>query len=378
MTVKALFIDDDPRALAEFQRLAGTGRNGIEATMSGPDQAPAHLATGGFDVVITGAARPNDASVGIMRQLAISQPEVARLLVASDRAASRSGLAEQYLWRPFDAEKLRVAVLATTHLRGRVTAERLNELAGGSIKLPSLPDAYMKIQEELRGPEPSIGRVGELIKQDPAISVKVLQVVNSALYGLRNEVGDIVQATSLLGLNTITSLVLAVGVFKQAEGIDRRFVEELWNESLRVGSLAREIAVSAGMPRASIEESQLAGLLHDVGEIVLLQNWRNDFLAVDVANRDADERRRFGATHADLGGYLTAVWGLPSPVIRAVANHHQPSATRADTANATTAVHVARALVDAGADPATASFDMGHLEAVGCAAHVETWIQTAA
>ncbi len=378
MTVQALFIDDDPRVLAEFQHLVSKGNTGIDATIAtSPEEGLTALRAGGYEVIVAGATAPTDRTVGVLREAASNHPGVARLLVTSDRNASKSGLAEQYLWRPFDAEKLRIAVLAATHLRGRVTPERLAELVNGSTKLPTLPNVYISIQEELRSEDPSLARVGDLIKHDPATSVKVLQIVNSAMFGLRNEVGDVSQATALLGMNTVTSLVLAVGVFQQAQGLDSKLVERLWQESMKVSAIARRVALSERLARPAVEASQLAGLLHDIGDLVLFQNWRDDYLAIDPDDRIADERRRFGATHADLGGYLCALWDLPSEVIRAVANHHCPSATGTNHVTPTTVVHGSRALVDAGLDPAGAAFDLEHLEAVGATSRIDHWAAAA-
>jgi HD-like signal output (HDOD) protein len=378
MSLQALFIDDDPRVLAEFEQLVASGSLGFEATIaSSPEEGLHALRAGGYQVIVAGAGSPTDKTVGVLREAASKYPGVARLLVTADRNASRSGLAEQYLWRPFDADKLRVAVLAATHLRGRVSPERLAALVNGSTKIPTLPDVYVKIQEELRSADPSLAKVGELVRNDPAISVRVLQTVNSAMFGLRNEVGDVAQATALLGMNTITSLVLAVGVFQQAQGLDRKLIEGLWQESLAVSNLARKLAVMEGLPKKAVEESQLAGLMHDIGDLILFQNWRDDYLAVDTSNRLEDERKRFGATHADLGGYLCALWDLPTDVIRAVADHHSPSMATSESISPTTVVHAARALVDAGLDAERANFDMEHLGQIGASNRVTAWAEAA-
>lgn len=378
MNVQALFIDDDPRVLAEFQQLVSKGTTGIDATIaSTPEEGLTALRSGAYEVIVAGATAPTDRTVTVLREAASHHSAVARLLVTADRNAAKSGLAEQYLWRPFDAEKLRMAVLAATLLRDRVTPERLGELVNGSTRLPTLPDVYLAIQNELRSEDPSIGKVGELIKNDPATSVKVLQIVNSAMFGLRGEVGDVSQATALLGMNTITSLVLAVGVFRQTDRLDGRLVERLWQESLRVSGVARRIAFVEGLSRTGVEASQLAGLLHDIGDLVLFQNWRDEYLSIDLEDRIADERRRFGATHADLGGYLCALWDLPGETIRAVTNHHTPSAVESDTVTPTTVVHAARALVDAGLDPKSAALDWSHLEAVHAAGNMKTWATAA-
>lgn len=378
MTVQALFIDDDPRVLAEFQQLVTKGATGIEATIaSSPEEGLTALRAGRYEVLVAGVRTPSDKTVGVLRDAASNHPGVARLLVTADRNASKSGLAEQYLWRPFDAEKLRIAVLAATHLRSRVTPERLSELASGSTKLPTLPDAFIAIQEELRSPDPSLAEVGRLIQRDPATSVKVLQVVNSAMFGLHNEVGDVSHATALLGMNTITSLVLAVGVFQQARGLDRKLVESLWQTSLEVSAVSRKIARYEDLSHGTVEGCQLAGLLHDIGDLVLFQNWKSDYLDIEVDNRLEDERSRFGATHADLGGYLCALWDLPGEVISGVANHHTPDQVSSDGISVATVVHAARALVDAGFDPDAAEIDRAHLENLGVQTHLEPWASLA-
>jgi DNA-binding NtrC family response regulator len=120
MTVQALFVDDDQRVLAEFQQMVSRGTVGVDATIaSSPEEGLTALEAGSYEVIVAGATTPTDKTVGVLREAASNHPEVARLLVTADRNASKSGLAEQHLWRPFDAEKLRIAVLAATHLRGR-------------------------------------------------------------------------------------------------------------------------------------------------------------------------------------------------------------------------------------------------------------------
>lgn len=368
MSLNVLFIDDDLRSLDDFRRLApGGGGELVPAFAASWPEADRLMDETPFDVVVAAGNAADGEGPKALARIGGSRPGLRRLYVSSDRDSERTGIADQYLWRPFDSERLRVAILATRHLGGRVAFHRLAELTRGGMKLPSLPDIYVRLQEEIRSPDPSMERIGQLVATDPAVSIKVLQIVNSALYGLRNEVGDISQATRLLGMNTVSSLVLAAGVFRQAEGLGRRLVEGLWQESLRVSTLARLIAVECGFPRQVVETTQLAGLLHDVGDIVLYQNWPDEFLQVDMADRLPDERSRFGATHADVGAYLVATWGLPSAVVGTVANHHDPSFEGTSVPGPTVAVHVARGLVTSGMDPVRADLDRSHLDAVGWA-----------
>jgi HD-like signal output (HDOD) protein len=279
---------------------------------------------------------------------------------------------------PLDSEKLLDGISAAMRLRGGVERTRLGQLVERARHLPSLPDVYVKLQEEIRSDDPAVVRVAALIEQDPALSVRILQLINSPFMGLRREVADVKLAASLVGLQRLTTLVLATGVFKPVSPLDRRLVEQLWQDSLTIGGIARRIAQSEGLDSHGIDEAQLGGLLHDIGELVLFQNWRDEFMQIDPIHRARDEVRIFGATHADISGYLCSTWGLGRVVVDAVTAHHSPAAHPADGGvTAVTAVHVARALVDADMDLEHARLDRDHLEEVGAIGRLDHWVELA-
>jgi HD-like signal output (HDOD) protein len=146
-----------------------------------------------------------------------------------------------------------------------------------------------------------------------------------------------------------------------------------------VGAIARKIVITEGLARADIEKAQLSGLLHDVGEMVIFQNWPKSYAAVDLDSRDDNERTLFGATHADISGFLCQTWDLDPVVVDSVSNHHQPSSSELPSKmSPLTAVHVARAALDAGFDPAGANLDLEHLEKIGMAGRVQAWFRLAA
>ena len=255
---------------------------------------------------------------------------------------------------------------------------RLEQLVERVRHLPTLPDIYLKLQEEVRSADPDITRVASLMENDPAMTVKVLQLVNSPLMGLRYDVADVRQAAALIGLRRLTSLVLASGVFRPVSHLDERLIHQLWQDSLVVGGLSRLILVEEGHDARAVEEAQLAGLLHDIGEVVLFQNWRDDYMNIDHSRRDRDEIESFGATHAAISGYLCSSWNLSDTVVDAARLHHAPSSQQSvDTVSVTTAVHVARALVDAGMDADAAALDLEHLEELDVVARVPGWADLA-
>jgi HD-like signal output (HDOD) protein len=250
---------------------------------------------------------------------------------------------------------------------------RLDELIERVRHLPTLPDIYLKLQEEVRSADPDIGKVATLIENDPAMTVKVLQLVNSPLMGLRYDVADVKQAAALIGLRRLTSLVLASGVFRPVSRLDERLIHQLWQDSLLVGGVARLIAAEEGHDARTVEEAQLAGLLHDIGEVVLFQNWRDDYMKIDHSRRDHDEIESFGATHAAISAYLCSSWNLSEHVVEAARFHHAPSSQSAGGLTVTTAVHVARGLVDAGMDATAAALDFEYLEELDIVDRIPIW-----
>lgn len=372
--MRILFVDDDLSRLVEARNLLQNSRLGVAAAfVSDQFEAESELDRRDWDVLVAAVDTPRSIGARIMASAEHEHPTVARL-VHSQVTAARDHLgAHMFLKRPFSAQQLRQALHGTVRWRDRLGRAAISQLVAGARDLPTLPAMYRAVQQELNSDDPSMHRVGQIIQSDAATSIRVLRVANSALFGLRSEVGDVVQATALLGMRAISSLALAASLFAHSD-LDQRFLERMWQESMKVGAMARHIAEDLELARTEIEEAQLAGLLHDIGDFVLFQNWPKDFLAVDRADRDRSELELFGATHADIGGYLTAVWELPMGVVDAVTNHHTPSTSRyPQHPSVATAVHVARTLIDTDGRLEGAPIDMTHIKAIGRTSCLQRW-----
>jgi len=336
------------------------------------EEAYSCLETQEYELLVATVGSRDDPHGRVVRSCDRSHPEMSRLVVTDDRKARDRAPAHLYVAAGNERE-FRAAITGAIRWHERLGHARLGDLVAGAKKLPSLPDVYTKIQTELASDDPSMTRVGEIVQEDPAIAVTVLRVVNSAQFGLRREVGDIVQATAMLGARTVSSLVLASAMYSTT-ALDKKLVAQMWQDALTVGNLARRIAQDARLGRTDIEEAHLAGLMHDVGDIVLLQNWPKQFVAIDMDDRAASERELFGATHADIGGYLATLWELPVGAVDAIANHHTPAQGRMPRhMSPTTAVHVARCYVDSGGDIDTADLDVDHLAEAGVTRKTEGW-----
>ena len=223
-------------------------------------------------------------------------------------------------------------------------------------KLPTSPQLYSKITKELQSPHGSMETVAELISNDPIMSAKILQMANSAFFGLRREITDTTEAALILGDQQIRSLILLASIFAQYGNTrcPSFSPEPVWGHSLQVGKFARTIALAETRNAQTAEAAFTAGLLHDVGKLVLAANCPKMYDTVcraqinkHISHREA-ELEMLGTTHAELGACLLASWGLPPPILEAVAWHHQPEQSEQEGFTLLTAVYVANAFANEG------------------------------
>ena len=360
---RILFVDDEPLVLAGLQRMLRPMRS--EWQMAFVESGAAALELLGrerFDVVVSDMRMPGMDGSQLLSEVMNRHPHMVRIILSghSDKEMIlRSvGSTHQFLSKPCEAEMLKQTVLRACGLREILTQESLTQLVSRVHTLPSLPTLYRDIIEELQSPSASIQKVGQIISRDIGMSAKILQLVNSAFFGLRKHVSTPLQAVNLLGLETIKALVLSSQVFGQFEdGAGRAFDHAtLWRHSVFVGTMARRIALSQGVDKSVVEDSLTAGLLHDLGVLLVASQMPDAYREVEETARARGikrweaEQEVLGATHAGLGGYLLGLWALPTPIVEAVALHHSPQLAASRQFTPLTAVHAANAF-DVAVDP---------------------------
>ena len=202
-----------------------------------------------------------------------------------------------------------------------------------------------------------------------------------------NLVVNAAEAASYLGVDVLKSLVLSLHAFSECEAtrVKGFSVEALWQHSLQTSAGAKFIAQAERAEPHAVNEAFTAGMLHDVGRMVLAANFPDECnAATDLAAsksicRLEAEREIFGSTHAEAGGYLLGLWGLPVPVVEAIALHHTPSESFSRTFTALTAVHVADVLAEALSPSqegeSQAVIDEAHLTAAGLIDRLPVWRQ---
>lgn len=388
---RILLVDDEPETLVELKARLETVRAPWElvcATSS--DEALDVLASDPCDLVVADPEQEARAGQSLFAEVKGRYPSIVRLMLLDPgeraTAARAAGEAHMFLPRTCSAELLRTSIARATALRDVLVNARLLDLVRKLDRLPSMPTLYFELVEAMKDPNATVESLGAIISQDLGMTGKILKLVNSPLFGLREKIAAPGQAATFLGLDTLKSLVLSVGVFSQFDEKQLKYIsaQETWEHAMKVASYARAILTCEHATKSMLEEGFLAGMMHDAGKLVLATNRPERFNAAHVfAERtDADtadfERRLFGASHAAVGGYLLGQWGLPSGVIEAVLFHHTPRLWIGEDFSPLCAVHVANALAHVDLDDPHAQLrelDSDYLERLGLAGRLPRWIE---
>jgi HD-like signal output (HDOD) protein len=219
------------------------------------------------------------------------------------------------------------------------------------------------------------------------MTAQFLKLVNSAYFGLSRPVTSPFEAAMYLGLDTIKLLVLAVHTFSQFDDLRSRGfrLDELMQHSLSTAGRAGQIAKLEDSTQKIVNECFIGGMLHDIGKLLMAANYSEDYQQVTRLVDDeglspcAAEKAVFGVNHAGVGGYLLGLWGLPVPVVEAIALHHCPHQTPSPVFGALTAVHAANVFEHEGAAGSHAAaenqLDGPYLATLGLTHRVGAWRQ---
>jgi HD-like signal output (HDOD) protein len=345
-----------------------------------------------IDVVIADMRMPGMDGANLLSQVKERHPEVVRFILSGqldrDMTLQSVQVAHQLLAKPCDINVLREALQRTFALNDLLADEALRRVLARIDRLPSMPASCTAIMAEVQAEDPSIQRVADLISTDLGMTAKILQMVNSAFFGLYRRVTDVKDAVMLLGLDAIRALVLSINVFAAFDPRRMPFFdgENLWRHSLAVGGFARQIVQQTTGDRKAATAAFLAGMLHDVGKLILASNFSAAYRAVLAGAREAAgdilerEVAAFGTSHAEIGAYLMGLWGLEPAILAAIAFHHRPLDSREQAFGALTAVHTANGFdhekwPEQRKTGGAACSEGAYLEALGLTGQVASWRQ---
>lgn len=291
------------------------------------------------------------AGTALLEQARSLHPEATRILLL-DRGNGTDALAaldvaHRLLRKPLDAGELVDAVESVAELRDLLTNPTLVQTIGRVGSLPPPPKLFLELGRLMQDPDVSTRQVAALVSQDPAVAAKVLRLCNSAYFSAGRTITDIGSAITRLGLQTLQRMVLASEAYGRCDvpGLDREAMQE---RAMRTSRLAGRL-----LSGPSAELAATAGLLAEVGKLL------------PGVNRGGPDDS--GPHYAEAGAYLLGMWGLPMPIVEAVANHHQPGRVRMSGFWVPGAVHVASALASG------TPVDQDYLRAVCQIDHLPGW-----
>lgn len=347
------------------------------------EAALAALAAEPADVLIVEEQLAPMDGVTLLTRVREQYPTTIRMIMS---ATTRPGLAtivsHRLLTKPCDPSELSVLVRRSCALHARTAQIEAFRRTMATTTLPSRPGLYMELNRVLGDPDWSPGEISEVIEHDVAMSAKVLQLANSALFGLASTVTTVRDAVVYLGVDTIRSLALTAEAFgKLTPRHSGSFsLDRFQTHAMHVAAITKTI-LPAGRGQ---QEAVTAALLHDIGKLVLISDGSSRWSDV---NRIAGERAvplheveldHDGVTHADLGAHLLSLWGLPDGIVEAVAHHHDPDTVAGLMLDGVVAVHIANALANeldppAADGPPAAPLDAELIARLGLETRLELW-----
>jgi len=386
--LRILFVDDDPNLLATLRQKLHSMKGEWAVTFARTgEEALALLRDSRQDVIVSDRQIPEVDDPANQPSTKKDWPSMVRIVLSGQtdetstlRAVGSAGHPDEC-----DPARLRSVVQRAVALQRLIHDERVRVVVARMDTLPSAPLLLRELMAELGKPDCSLVRAGEIVSQDLAMTAKILRLVNSAYFGFRSKISDPVLAVRFLGINMVSSLVMASHIFQHADarlaawlGLDR-----IWAHSITTSRWARKIAEHETQDRDIIDDAFAAGMLHDAGRLVLAVNFPDTYKGlVELAGPAREElldleRSMIGVTHAEVGAYLMGMWGLRNTIVEAIAYHHTPRDCVHRGFAPLTAVHAACMMQKdppSQSDPiAYGKLDREYLERNGFQDRVDVW-----
>jgi HD-like signal output (HDOD) protein len=354
MAEKSILIADaDPNARIVFRDALGGDWEvvGVGTGGAGLEEAKKHP----FHAVVANHTLPDFTGGELLNLFRVYHPKTLRFIAVAEALKEKvmcdvSG-DHQFLSIPFNRATLKNSIersLATDY----GMSHSLRELVGSIRTFPTIPSLYVEVANALKDPNASTEKIGAIIAKDMAMTTKLVQVLNSAYFGLPRIITDPNEAVGILGFETVKSLVMTVKLLSQYDKMKPVYfsIDNIWKHSTNVARRARDIALLETGDNASSGVAYTAGLMHDLGKVILAANFDGQYHgAHNIARKQQIplwevEKDIFGATHGEIGAYLLGLWGMSEEVVKSAALHHYPLGAGDKTFSALTAVHAANVL----------------------------------
>lgn len=354
--IRIVFVEDDPVVMSNLRRVLSVMRREWDMRFfASGEEALMHMSEKPFDVVVSDLSMPGMTGMELLSLVQYQYPRVVRVLLSEPSEAQGvvrgAGVAHRIMRKPCDPAELSMAVQRAFELEQRLCDPDLQSMISEVGTLPSPSSIVTELNDLLGRDDSTVSEVAAVVGSDVGMTAKLLQVVNSAYFGLSHPMTDVREAIAYLGLDTVRNLTVAMKMlecFDSGPALVRSAIEEIHDHSLAVAHVARELIVD----RNQANQAFVAALLHDVGLLLVASEMPERFLELRVQTMRCSlpltelETEILGAHHADIGAHLLDLWGLPYEIVEAVARHHDAVDVPATKIDAVHAVHIADAIVN--------------------------------
>jgi len=356
-----LFVDDEPAILRAFKRIL---RHMLKQHQfeffDDPLKAIERLKCNQYHLVVSDMKMPGKDGCYVLSEAKKHSPGALRVILSGysdeEQAVKAANHAHLFFAKPFESEVLIELIQRVEGLNKMALNEELLQTLGNLKALPPAPRLYRSLTQTLQAENEYLSAkdICNVLQQDMALVSKILQLTNSAFLGVSQPINDLERAVTLLGIKTIKGLILHYELIGklQDQPEPQPWHEQLYKDSLYIAHQAKEIARQSTQSKAIQESSFLAGLLHDIGRLVLAEQVEEgshrDELFAEQSGRllCEQEEQLFGTHHGWVGAYLLKLWGFSDVIVEAVALHHYPSQSTDMEFTPLTAVHVAKKEID--------------------------------
>jgi HD-like signal output (HDOD) protein len=386
---RSIYIVDDQVAVLETAVLILRGNDDMwdVAGFSDPLEALGAVKAKAPDLILSDQLMPGMQGSQLLEEVRTVAPSTIRVIMSGYVSLSKLTLitsAHQYIAKPFDISKLRELVQRSFAAQDRIVNKGLQTMATSLRSIPSLPQVHQSLLAELQDNRTAGSVIARMVGEDPGLSIKVLQLANSPLFGQGYVINNPTDAVMCLGTEMIAAIVLSQSLFRHYESLGHGELDlpKVWAHCWETAYLAQFLCRQKRLPRRAAEEGFLAGLLHEAGRFILVDNFPGQFAAACQGARQLHSPlvprllETFQTTPAQLTAYLMELWGMPGEVITAIANQDNPREGSGEAFTLTSALYAADHIASRKSPPdpfALEEWNTAYMREIGCQDDIAMW-----
>lgn len=378
-SLDVIFVDDEPRLLDGLRRQFRSYRTewAMRFANSG-EEALRMLREEPADVVVTDMRMPGMNGVELLNQVRQDSPGTIRFVLSGQTDQSELlddiGNIHQFLQKPCEIESLEHAIRRTCTLAAMLESPKLREIVSGIHSLPIISESYNKLVRALEDESCDFDAITEIVEQDVGLSVKILQLVNSAFFGIPRKTASIHDAIVMIGTQNLLHLAMSAQIFDtlSQSSMSKDVVTKIWGVSNHLGEYTRHLAIRGGLSTESADGVRFAGVFSHIGRAIIAWTMPFEFEEIIAAARENqtpirdEEIKTIGVPQEYVGAYALGLWGFSDQIVESVARQCTPSTSMVKNhEHPLLWLHLARAMMKPSEYTDRIGFDMEWAQSIG-------------